>query len=389
MSQGGSSAGTGAERGGARDVRFGLVGYGAWGACHARAIATHARLTAVCAATESTRQRAREALPSSTAICRDYGELVARDDVDVVDVVVPNALHREVALAALAAGKHLLLEKPMATTVADAQAIATAARERNRCLAIGHEARLSPQWRKVKQLAESGAIGQPLTAAIHLSRFPYRLGASGWRYDPQRVGDWTLEEPIHYFDLLRWFLAPRGAPLSIYACANSARPDERPGLHDNLATLVTFPGDAYATLTHTLAAYEYHLRGEVVGTGGVVRTWWSGEMDRTERPRFACEYFDGRQKHEVTLESTPGELFELETEIEAMAHWVATGERPNALATGEDGIWAVRLCLAAEESAHRGASVPLVGAEGDGAEGDGADEAKAAGTAGAQALGGR
>jgi myo-inositol 2-dehydrogenase/D-chiro-inositol 1-dehydrogenase len=340
-------------------IRFGLVGYGAWGTCHARAIKRQARLAAVTAATEATRRRAGEELGASVAICGDDRELVSRDDVDVVDVVVPNALHREVALAALAAGKHVLLEKPMATTVADAQAIATAARKHGRSLAIGHEARLSPQWHKVKELIDTGAIGRPLSAAIHLSRFPYRQGADGWRYDPQRVGDWTLEEPIHYVDLLRWYLTPLGAPLTVYACANSARPDERPGLYDNVAALMTFAGGGYAMVTQTLAAYEYHLRGEVVGTGGAIRTWWAGELDRTERPRFAFEHFDGRQKHEIALAGTPGELFELEIEVAAMAQWVATGQRPEALATAEDGLWAVRLCLAAEESARRGAPVPI------------------------------
>jgi myo-inositol 2-dehydrogenase/D-chiro-inositol 1-dehydrogenase len=352
----------------AKDVRFGLVGYGAWGACHARAIQREATLTAVCAATPQSRARAAEALGLDVAVCAAYDELLRRPDVDVVDVVVPNHLHRAVAVAALAAGKHVLLEKPMAPTVPDAQAIAAAARQADRLLVIGHEARISPQWGKVKELIDAGAIGQPMTAAIHLWRFPYRLGASGWRYDRERVGSWTLEEPIHYFDLIRWYLGGAGSPQTVVACANSVSA-QRPHLYHNLATLVTFPGGVYGTVTQTLAAYEYHLRAEVVGTRGAIRTWWLGEIDRTDKPAFAFEYFDGTRKHEVQLASTPGELFELQTEIGHVARCVAAGQTritgpatpapPATLATAEDGLWAVRLCLAAEEAARSGAPVRL------------------------------
>lgn len=340
-------------------VRFGLIGYGAWGAHHAAAIRKHATLAAVCAATPDSRTRAGRDLGADVAICERYQDLLARDDLDVVDIVVPNHLHREVACAALAAGKHVLLEKPMAASVEDCRAIADAARAAHRLLAIGHEARLSSQWGKIKHLIDAGAIGTPVSAAIHLSRFPYRLGSSGWRYDRSRVGSWTLEEPVHYFDLVRWYLESTGPPEAIYARANSVKPDERADLYDNLATLISFPNGAYATVTQTLAAYEYHLRGEVIGTHGAIRTWWGGELDRTERPRFAFEYFNGTTKHEIQLESTPGELFELETEVQALAAAVMSGATtvPSPLVDAQAGEWAVRLCLAAEESARSGAPV--------------------------------
>jgi myo-inositol 2-dehydrogenase/D-chiro-inositol 1-dehydrogenase len=125
-----------------------------------------------------------------------------------------------------------------------------------------------------------GAIGTPVSAAIHLSRFPYRLGSSGWRYDRSRVASWTLEEPVHYFDLVRWYLETHGPPQSIYAGANSVK---------------------------------------------------------------------------------PAELFELETEIQAMAAAVSSGATavPSPLVDAEAGAWAVRLCLAAEDSARTGQIVPF------------------------------
>src|SRR5690606_7701926 len=123
------------------------------------------------------------------------------------DVVVPNVLHFEVALAALEAGKHLLLEKPMALELAHCDRLVEAARARRRMIAVNPELRHAALWSGVKRLIEEGAIGHPQYALIELSRFPYRQGSQGWRWDIAWVGNWILEEPIHFFDLARWYLA--------------------------------------------------------------------------------------------------------------------------------------------------------------------------------------
>src|SRR5262245_13634949 len=101
-------------------VRFGLIGYGAWGSHHARVIAqtSGAQLVAVAARSETSRAAARAAHPG-TAVYADYRELLGRDDLDVVDVVLPSDLHFEVGRQVLESGRHLLMEKPMALTAAD------------------------------------------------------------------------------------------------------------------------------------------------------------------------------------------------------------------------------------------------------------------------------
>src|SRR2546429_673829 len=86
-------------------------------------------------------------------------------------------------------------------------------------------------------VAPEGPCGEPLYVPIELWRRPYRLGADGWRYDIARVGNWVLEEPIHFFDLARWYLAGRGDAVSVYARANSRQP-EHPELHDNFSAVV-------------------------------------------------------------------------------------------------------------------------------------------------------
>ena len=148
----------------------------------------------------------REAFPQAQ-VYADYRELLARADIEVVDIVVPSYLHHEIASAALAAGKHLLLEKPMALSLRECDDLIALARKHNRIFAVGHELRLSSLWGKAKELIASGFIGEPKYALIELSRRPYRLGSENWRYDISRVGSWILEEPIHFFDLARWYLS--------------------------------------------------------------------------------------------------------------------------------------------------------------------------------------
>ena len=80
----------------------------------------------------------------------------------------------------LASERHLLLEKPMALSVAECDELVVLADQHDLVLAVGHELRVSSLWGGVKELIDKGAIGQPRAALVELSRFPYRQGASGW-----------------------------------------------------------------------------------------------------------------------------------------------------------------------------------------------------------------
>ena len=141
---------------------------------------------------------------------------------DAVYIAVPNAFHREYAVPALERGLHVLLEKPMATTIEDCDRLIAAAAAHDRILTIGHELRLSTQWGTVKALIDAGAVGEPMYALVSLFRFPYRPGTGGWRYARDRVGSWILEEPVHFFDFLMWYFERAGDPVSVLAVGNAA-----------------------------------------------------------------------------------------------------------------------------------------------------------------------
>jgi myo-inositol 2-dehydrogenase/D-chiro-inositol 1-dehydrogenase len=250
-------------------------------------------------------------------------------------------------MAVLSSGKHLLLEKPMCLTVEQCDDLLQLAGQKSLRIAVNHEFRLSSLWGKVKQLVDDGLVGRPQYVLVELSRNPYRLGSDGWRFDINRVGDWILEEPIHFFDLARWYLGSVGEPESVYAAANSRQPDH-PELQDNCSAIVHFTGGAYAVVSQTLAAFEHHQTVKLTGTKGAIWASWSGAMDRTRHPTFFLKAFDGENLDELPITRSAGELFELEEQIGAMVAAVRDG-RPSPC-TGEDGKWSVAICLATQTS---------------------------------------
>jgi myo-inositol 2-dehydrogenase/D-chiro-inositol 1-dehydrogenase len=338
-----------------RRVGFGVVGCGAWGSHHARAVSQcpRARLVAIADCDEEARRQAREAHPDSEIVA-DYRQLLAMPEVEVVDVVLPNDLHHNVGWAVLTSGRHLLLEKPMALSVAQCTDLLEEARARGLCLSATHQFRFSPMWGRIKDLIDAGAIGDPRYVLIELWRNPYRQGWQSWRYDIGRVGNWILEEPIHFFDLARWYLETWGDPVSIYARAN-ARQAEHPELQDNFSAIMNFPDGPFAAISQTLSAYEHHLTLKITGSQGAVWGVWGGVMDRTWNPTFVLKHFDGQTTREVPLSRPPGEVYELSDQIADMAEAVGEDRPPSV--TGDDARWAVAMCLKAQESVDTGAVV--------------------------------
>lgn len=339
------------------ELRFGLIGCGLWGAHHAKAIerASGAVLAAVADRSNENRAAAKAAHPGAE-IFDDYRRVIARDDIDVIDCVLPSHLHYEVGKAALEAGKHLFLEKPMALSIQHCDELVALAASQGRVLAVDHELRLSMLWGKVKQLMDEGVVGTPQYVLLELSRFPYRFGSEGWRFDISRVGNWILEEPIHFFDLARWYLSAHGEPVSVYARANSRQPDH-PELQDNFSAVVNFRGGAYAVVTQTLAAFEHHATCKVTGTAGAIWANWSAPDARSPLPTFGLRYLTGEQLQEVVFGEVTGEVVELNQQIASLVRAIQDDVQPPV--SGADGRWSVVLCLSAQESVDRGAIVEI------------------------------
>jgi myo-inositol 2-dehydrogenase/D-chiro-inositol 1-dehydrogenase len=272
-----------------------------------------------------------------------------------VDVVVPNHLHGEIGVAALEAGKDVLLEKPMAISVTECDRLLAAAARSGRVLSIGHELRLSSQWGAVRAMVAAGDIGEPLYALVTVFRFPYRPGAQAWRYAADRVGSWILEEPVHFFDFVMWCFEALGDPTSVLAVGNSR--GRGAGMADDFSAVLRFPRGVYAVITQTLAGFEHHQVVEVVGREGAIRTWWSGAMDRTREPTYALKIQRrGASACETVKIAPSGEVFELEEEIRQTA--AAFRER-RPLVSGAEARKRVLVCLEAERALQEGHEVEL------------------------------
>jgi myo-inositol 2-dehydrogenase/D-chiro-inositol 1-dehydrogenase len=328
-------------------MRIGLVGYGAWGRMHAGAIARipDLSLPAVMCVSDASARAAAADFPG-VAVYRDLAALLGDRSVDLVDIVVPNHLHAAMAVAALDAGKHVLLEKPMATTMAEAKWVVAAAERSRHYLGIGLELHVSRQWARVRELITEGAIGRLRYANLTLFRRPFRPGSGNWRVTPHRVGSWILEEPIHYIDLLLWYFRERGLPVEV--SADGVPSPLGTGMYDAFTCTLRFADGAYAVFSQCVGGFEHSLLLEIAGDDGALRSWWAGAMDRTLEPDFELKLQrNGVSQVEVVAVEKSGEVFELEEQLRRLVEDVP---RRTPLVSARDALPSLRICLEIERA---------------------------------------
>jgi len=331
-------------------VRVGIVGGGRWAAMHRVALdAAGARLAGVLVRTGESARRVEDVwhVPVATDL---HGFLAF--DLDAVVVASPNYLHAAHAVAALEAGKHVLVEKPMATTVEDCDRILDAAERARRVLAVGHEMRVFRLFEAVRE--EASRLGRGEHLDLRLFRRPYRSGASGWKQDPAKLGSSILEEPIHYLDLARWLL---GEVVEVQAWATSRA--GREGLYENLDVRLAFEGGAQAMVTRSIAGFEHHVRCDLNAERGSLRARWDGRQDTDEDPAVLLAVQDEDGMRTAAVPQRTGHAFDLPRQTEAFLRAVTEGTPVPA--DGHDGREAVALCLAVERSLNEGSSVVSVG----------------------------
>ena len=193
---------------------------------------------------------------------RDWAEAVASDDVDAVLVCTPPDSHAEITLAAVAAGKHVLCEKPMARTSTEAAAMVAAGERAGVVVGCGFNHRYHPAVAALAELVRRGELGRP----YHL-RCAYGItGRAGyeqeWRFDPRVVsGGHLMEQGIHAIDLAQWLL---GEVTAITAtCATQHWPTAP--LEDNATVLMRFGSGAVAEIHSSLTQWVNLFRLELGG----------------------------------------------------------------------------------------------------------------------------
>jgi myo-inositol 2-dehydrogenase / D-chiro-inositol 1-dehydrogenase len=186
------------------------------------------------------------------------------EESDAVYIVSPNTTHVDMALKAIAAGKHVFCEKPMATTLEDAQRIHEAAEAAGKVFQVGHNRRFAPVYKNVKKL-----LGTSPAHCAHIKMNRGELLNPAWVGDAAVTGGFLFETPIHMFDMMRFLL---GEIVSVQA---------RESRKDDFSMLVEFAGGEHATFV-TSADTSWFFPYESVEVYGEYTTIRTEEMEKLE-----------------------------------------------------------------------------------------------------------
>lgn len=194
-------------------IRLGIIGCGYMGREHAHGFQQLAgvQVAALCDRDQAAAQRLADEL-GGAALFEDWRELIAQE-LDGVIITVPNDLHAPMAEAALRAGKHVLLEKPPATTLEGAHRVMRAAAESGKQVQIGLVYRYSALYNQMASIIQDGHFGLP--TMLWCKEFRASFPPQPWFYSQERSGGALVEKNCHHFDLFNWFAGSR--PVKVFA----------------------------------------------------------------------------------------------------------------------------------------------------------------------------
>ena len=192
----------------AHPIGVGLLGLGTIGASHARALAALRDRAQLIAYTGGGPERAAET-GWPDAVQRTPEQLLTDQRIEVVALATPSAQHARQALDALDAGKHVVVEKPLAMTTADAELVVQRAAEKGLQIAVMSQRRLEPEILALREALEAGRLGaiRLATTHVHWWRDPSYYEAAPWRGEAGNGGS-LLNQGVHNVDLLRWLAGP-------------------------------------------------------------------------------------------------------------------------------------------------------------------------------------
>lgn len=333
-----------------------LIGCGRAGMIHARNFAGKvpgARMVAAADPVAAALAAAQEELGVASGYL-DYREALQNPAVDAVVIVSPTKYHREIALAAAAAGKHILCEKPMAMDERECDDMIAAAELNKVKLQIGFMRRFDESFVAAKQMIEAGEIGDVVLIKSH-TRGPSM--PRPWMYDIQASNGPLAEVNSHDIDTLRWFAQSEFQ--HVYAIGGNYRcPDARaayPDFYDNVLLSGAFASGAQGCIDGAQGcAYGYDAHTEILGTQGVVHIGRAQDQFVT-----ACDRHGILRTPYMT---TWRKLFQDAYLAEDM-HFVECIERDlTPRAAGLDGKMAVRVVNAGNASLAQGKPIFLQGA---------------------------
>ena len=329
-------------------LRIGVIGLGWFGEIHCETIAgvPNLELAALCTRTpERLKSQADKFGVKKTY--RDYHDMLADSEIDAVSIVTMWDQHTDPAIAALQAGKHVFLEKPMASTVADCNKIIAAAKKSRGILQIGHICRFNPRYRMAKQAIDQGKIGK-IVALSSRRNIP-----AAWTPEIlNKIGP-IVGDAIHDTDLMLWFTGDK--VVSAYAQTVSVRGLKHPDIGQ---TMYRFKNGATATLETVWCMpektpFDIDERMSIIGTDGIIHI-------QDTFPNLGIVSSDKLHSPDTTywpmFDGVRGGA--LREEFAYFADCALKGKTP-AIGRPEDAAAALEATLAAEQSARTGTIVKI------------------------------
>ena len=278
---------------------------------------------------------------------RDYHDLVNDKDVDAVVIVTPTSSHKEVAIAALEAGKPVFCEKPLSISMDESLAIKAALERTGVFFHLGFMRRFDKGYAAAKRKIDDGVIGTPIVFKS-TSRDPFRPSLE--YLDPQHSGGLLTDCGIHDMDLARWLV---GEVASVYSIGDVlAYPEMKPvGDVDNAIATLTFESGALGVIDVSRSGiYGYDIKTEILGTKGTLQVGYLRET-----PLYVLT------KDGVTHDTVPYFMERFgQSYVEQLQNFVdhVVQDKPPAI-TCDDGIAALRISLAATQSLHEKRAISL------------------------------
>ncbi len=321
-------------------IRVGICGAGFIAQAHAQGYAAQPD-TRVAVVVDPRLEHAERLAAKLGATAGPDVEALLGPDVDVVSICTPTPTHADLAIAAMRAGKHVLCEKPIARTAAEAEAMIAAAEENDVKLSVGHVVRYEEDHRRARELVAGGAIGRLRMASQSITGpFP-DWSAGGWFADVAQSGGPVLDLAVHSFDFLRWIF---GSPVTRVSAVGVRRKIALPGYA--LVTLRFADGGlglVEASWLHP-RAHGLQARTELLGTGGRI-AWDYESIAAVEVTRD-----DAKRAHLFT-----GEVWA--AQVADFLRCVRDDAPPPV--PGREALAAQRVGLAALESIESGRAVDL------------------------------
>lgn len=236
------------------DIRCGFIGIGGRGSGVLAAIhrSPGVRVTALCDINKKNLDKAAESVAEDEPrLFEDYRELLDFKELDAVFIATPCNLHAEQGIAVLESGRHCYLEKPMAITMRDLNAIYAATQKAKGVFQIGTQLRYGSPWQPAIETITSGQLGKPIMIRAYrnnASDFP----RNGWFEDPAQSGDVMLEQAVHEFDIFNAVLG--GAPRQAAAFGGQAMRASKGPMHDFFTLSLDYGNNKVVGYVHSWIA---------------------------------------------------------------------------------------------------------------------------------------